>query len=1454
EVVIDNLTVTDNLGNVVLERTYETGADDPARTYFSLKTADQIHTLYPVTQNGALLIDAASGSAVTYTVPDSVVAFKQTVGAQYRISFKYRAVTRLSSGTEFAFLQNGSETNNLSGNSGNTRGNVWTATQVTDMAEHSGQVTYTAQTSVLQLRVSAGASFIFDDIQVEQIINENTKAQLNANLRRSGNAQYVDVTFNTGASSRQYKYGIDYDPTVLEYVSTAAATGTSGISASAKTTVTPAKERMVIDATTGETRREFDFSNSIQYTNTTGDALSSCPQPTYFSMRVRCTGATQDIHGYEFHAKVNDGNYYPSHHYRDVPVLNEWTVVEFPTHSNPPAGDGQNTLSIMVYPGVVMEIDYIRIYSGWDTSSTLLTNLQFAGEGEPTPASATVNVSASAYSYKTGNIATSTFRVIGDVEGMTDFGLSVTSPTSVVNVFGTSVGLNNNYGRLSARTDDGNVRFAISLPVDDVGENYLTEDGTTVRPISKGFLMALGYHAAQNMTVASKDPYIQKVQVTTPSSTVIGGVRYTVAVTDPLMDPHTYISARFYVEYTANGQTKYAYSKPLSVMRCQLENLSADKWLTAPSADGSVTLTLDNSAPVQQNWQGANAVAQGFIYNNGYTDAQINTEISRMKSMGINMVRSYFDQTFNTSYSSTRNSLIYSYTSDRMQCLEQWLQTMKNNDIEVALNMSWAVSDIFEQPYTGYDGWNNNSGNAIPNSFNAYYKKNGREKAYTLYGDWVNKSINYLINERGFTNIKYLILFTEPGVSSYGNDNWVDYLKLVDSADSALKTGGNRNLVKLVGPNIGMGDSTHFGGTVEEDLQYFAALSDKLDIYSFHFYAPHWPGSGGTNTMDDASTDNYARYTEIFNRYVAFAESLGKPYWFDEFNYSAGSGGIMAQQEDPLMGTQYAQAIASAMNSGVENALLWQLFEIKWPGRESSGWEFENGTHVIGLAPSLLESDVPYKPYYAYSLLTKYLGERGSTVYAGGGSGGVYNAMVENPDGTKSIMVVNTGNAAKTVTTSFSNPLANESLYRVCYNPTLIYPDSSAEVIGADSIITGVSTTLTDVVPANSFVIYTTIGYEAQHSATEEGEYVLGGNLTAQMKQDSVLNQGNRARLKEKIGKLKNGENVTVAFIGGSITEGYFAEPQMTNRHATQFVAWLRKTYPNATVTELNAGIGATTSYLGVHRADAVLAQDPDIVIIDFAVNDDSGSELYQASFESLINMAWNAQSSPAVLCLAMAGKSNDKLINSQNDELPILECYGIPFLSYRDMIEPLLNNGVIRWEDIQADTVHPNTNGHGLIAQMLAAYFEKVAQSVVTESEPDFGAVANKNAPYANGTMLTVHNSSPAARYFTADTATRLQGFVGYWSAERSGAQLKFDNVEAQYIGVAYEEVDSTTSAATFEVYVDGTLVDTIDPHGPCGHAMGRQVYIGIAGGTHTVNIKTKSADSCKIIGLLVS
>ena len=119
--------------------------------------------------------------------------------------------------------------------------------------------------------------------------------------------------------------------------------------------------------------------------------------------------------------------------------------------------------------------------------------------------------------------------------------------------------------------------------------------------------------------------------------------------------------------------------------------------------------------------------------------------------------------------------------------------------------------------------------------------------------------------------------------------------------------------------------------------------------------------------------------------------------------------------------------------------------------------------------------------------------------------------------------------------------------------------------------------------------------------------------------------------------KAENGEPVTIAVLGGSITQGTISSGAKDNQLKTKncyaeiFFAWWRETFPNSKVTVVNAGIGATDSYLGVHRVqEDVLDFHPDVVLIEYSVND-AGTNTYKNTYDNLVYKVASSEDAPAV-------------------------------------------------------------------------------------------------------------------------------------------------------------------------------------------------------------------------------
>ena len=100
--------------------------------------------------------------------------------------------------------------------------------------------------------------------------------------------------------------------------------------------------------------------------------------------------------------------------------------------------------------------------------------------------------------------------------------------------------------------------------------------------------------------------------------------------------------------------------------------------------------------------------------------------------------------------------------------------------------------------------------------------------------------------------------------------------------------------------------------------------------------------------------------------------------------------------------------------------------------------------------------------------------------------------------------------------------------------------------------------------------------------------------------------------------KLEKGEDVTIAYLGGSIT----AQPG----YRVLSEKWFEQQYPKAKIKGIHAAIGGTGSSLGVFRLDKdVLKHNPDLVFVEFAVNDRGASptQITQC-MEGIVRQTWS--------------------------------------------------------------------------------------------------------------------------------------------------------------------------------------------------------------------------------------
>ena len=214
----------------------------------------------------------------------------------------------------------------------------------------------------------------------------------------------------------------------------------------------------------------------------------------------------------------------------------------------------------------------------------------------------------------------------------------------------------------------------------------------------------------------------------------------------------------------------------------------------------------------------------------------------------------------------------------------------------------------------------------------------------------------------------------------------------------------------------------------------------------------------------------------------------------------------------------------------------------------------------------------------------------------------------------------------------------------------------------------------------------------------------------------SLIQVGNPDRLRKVLDKAAAGEDVTLSFIGGSITQGAGAIPINENCYARVFYEDFVKRYmKGGECTFVKAGVGGTPSELGMIRFERDVLRDgtkqPDLVVIEFAVNDE-GDETQGVCYESLVRKALSLPWKPAVVLL-FAVFSNDW--NLQDRLSPVGRNYDLPMVSVLDAVSPQFplmpsEGRVISKNQYFYDVYHPSNLGHQIMANCLSNLMDEVA------------------------------------------------------------------------------------------------------------------------------------------------
>lgn len=291
--------------------------------------------------------------------------------------------------------------------------------------------------------------------------------------------------------------------------------------------------------------------------------------------------------------------------------------------------------------------------------------------------------------------------------------------------------------------------------------------------------------------------------------------------------------------------------------------------------------------------------------------------------------------------------------------------------------------------------------------------------------------------------------------------------------------------------------------------------------------------------------------------------------------------------------------------------------------------------------------------------------------------------------------------------------------------------------------------------------------------------------------------------------KLAVDKKLTVGYIGGSITQGISASNSSTTSWRGLTTAWLKKTYPNATITEVNASISSSGSDLAAFRCTRDLtSKNPDLVFIEFSVNDwSAGKQNIQPYAEGLLRNVLFKNPNAGIVYVHTV--HNNTITYYEKGQLPpavqahqeVMDHYGFPSINVGRALYDAIKAGKGTLETLTADGTHPNDAGYKIYATEIQRVLQKF---LVPQKRSEYvpWKLPTKTLtpkPLENGLVLQGDSAISTGWSKTASPDTRFPGGI---QANKAGTVLKY-SFTGTAIGVHWNE---GTSSGDVTWSVDGS------------------------------------------------
>ncbi|MEG0276486.1 MAG: Ig-like domain-containing protein [Coprobacillus sp.] len=538
--------------------------------------------------------------------------------------------------------------------------------------------------------------------------------------------------------------------------------------------------------------------------------------------------------------------------------------------------------------------------------------------------------------------------------------------------------------------------------------------------------------------------------------------------------------------------------------------------INVSAKDSDTTIYLNSDNVITNNFEGFGVQWDpSDLYS--YTDTQWDSFVEKAKFLKPNIMRVMLHDgdSYCIGFDESKNP-IYDWESPLMERTYKILDFAEENNVPIMLG-EWR--SISERGFLSYD-------------------ETGKQVSWDnpIWANMIVDCLDYLINEKGYTCIKYYNMVNEPNYYKRDHpevtdqqvyDAWKTAIKNLRA--EMIKTGDKKITdLKIVGPDVYDGQEAWIKQTASADLK------DYIDVTEIHRYAPldevksgrieekliSWRelaetldpevkqegfgigemGLSGTGPGDcQLGTRNYAYGVDIFD-YALQATRAGMKFgsvWGFEDSMHLQATDVVTTYKDkygPAAKTEEGKQYKVHTPTGdpnIDNDIkIWGF----WNELAEEMSAQNSAAGVTGRANTVKASDENIRPwYYTWSMICRYFPKDSQVISASNSringlrASAVIIPSKENKNDI-SIAAVNSSNEDRTVTLSVPNATTPMDLTQYFYydgeiNGKTRPQTSKSEVLPYDTLKNcdlskGVQVEL----PARTALILTTLGYNGENN------------------------------------------------------------------------------------------------------------------------------------------------------------------------------------------------------------------------------------------------------------------------------------------------------------------------------------------------------------------------------------